>query len=211
MPFKFEAFRKLYCGSYSDFIASICRTTGWEDNAGGKSGSSFFKSQCEKYIIKEVNKTEMKMFEQFAGMYFDYLCKSFFTYYPTCLAKILGAYRIKVRSKAGSMNGKVRFFFIMENLFVNWGSSKKTLVYDLKGSMRNRFLGSASGVKLDNNFSLDFDSMPLPLDFNMYQVMNMCFANDSLFLSKCQVIDYSLLLVVDLENQKLRVGIIDYI
>lgn len=62
-PLKFEAFRKLYLDSYTDFIKSICTTDDWSDNEGGKSGSSFLKTKCEKFILKEVNKKEMKMFE----------------------------------------------------------------------------------------------------------------------------------------------------
>ena len=153
----------------------------------------------------------MRMFEQFAGLYFDYLSKSFFTFYPTSLAKIIGAYRIQVVSKNSQTTSKRRYFFVMENLFVNMPPSKKFYVYDLKGSKRHRFSHAGSKTFLDNNFCLDFDSMPLPLDFQMQNIMNICFANDSLFLQKCWVIDYSLLLVLDLENLKMRVGIIDYI
>ena len=79
------------------------------------------------------------MFEQFAGMYFDYMCKSFFTYYPTCLGKILGAFRIRIRSKSSNVSGKIRFFFVMENISVSMKKSNKIKVYDLKGSLRNRF------------------------------------------------------------------------
>jgi len=139
-PLKFEAFRKLYLDSYTDFVKSICTTDDWSDNSGGKSGSSFLKTKCEKFVLKEVNKKEMKMFEQSAGNYFDYLCKSFFIYYPTSLAKILGAYRVTTRVKGKASEMKDRYFFIMENMFYNWKPSKKSLVYDLKGSMRKRFL-----------------------------------------------------------------------
>ena len=36
-PIKFEALRKMYCGSYNDFLHSIFRSDLWEDNSGGKS------------------------------------------------------------------------------------------------------------------------------------------------------------------------------
>ena len=36
-PLQFEALRKMYCGSYNDFLHSIFRSDLWEDNSGGKS------------------------------------------------------------------------------------------------------------------------------------------------------------------------------
>ena len=36
-PIQFEALRKMYCGSYNDFLHSIFRSDLWEDNSGGKS------------------------------------------------------------------------------------------------------------------------------------------------------------------------------
>ena len=36
-PKHFEALRKLYCGSYNDFLHSTFRSDVWTDNSGGKS------------------------------------------------------------------------------------------------------------------------------------------------------------------------------
>ena len=41
--------------------------------------------------------------------------------------------------------------------------------------------------------------------------MNKCLINDSLFLSKCGIIDYSVLLIINIDDHILRVGVIDYI
>lgn len=71
-PLKFEALRRYYSGKYSHFINSISATMDW-DSSGGKSGASFFKSSCQKYILKEVKKQEMKMFTEIENLYFDYL------------------------------------------------------------------------------------------------------------------------------------------
>ena len=208
-PMKFEALRRYYWGKHSQFINSICATIDWSDNSGGKSGSSFLQSNWQKYILKEVKKQEMKMFVEIEGLYFDYLAKSFFNHYPTALAKILGAYRIKIKNRTKN-ESKTIYYFLQENLFVN-PKSEKQLIYDLKGSKRNRFAALHKRVLLDNNFLLDFNSMPLTLDYAMKNIMNKWFINDSIFLSKCNIIDYSVLLIIDKEDHSLRVGVIDYI
>ena len=208
-PMKFEALRRYYWGKHSQFINSIWATIDWNENSGGKSGSSFLQSNWQKYILKEVKKQEMKMFVEIEGMYFDYLAKSFFNHYPTTLAKILGAYRIKIKNRTKN-ESKIIYYFLQENLFVN-PKSEKQLIYDLKGSKRNRFAPLHKRVLLDNNFLLDFNSMPLTLDYAMKNIMNKWFINDSIFLSKWNIIDYSVLLIINEEDHSLRVGVIDYI
>jgi 1-phosphatidylinositol-3-phosphate 5-kinase len=70
----------------------------WHDNTGGKSKATFFKSNDEKYIFKKIKSNELKMFREMGLGYFEYLCKSFYHYCPTALAKILGAFKIKLKS-----------------------------------------------------------------------------------------------------------------
>ena len=116
-PMKFEALRRYYCGKHSSFITSVCATCDLE-SSGGKSGSSFLQTNCKKYILKEIKKQEMKMFVEIESMYFDYLCKSFFNHYPTSLAKILGAFRLKIKNRT-KKDSKTLYYFLQENLFVN--------------------------------------------------------------------------------------------
>jgi 1-phosphatidylinositol-3-phosphate 5-kinase len=70
----------------------------WLDNTGGKSKSEFYKSYNEKYVMKVINSQEMKMFFEFAQPYFVYMCRSFNQKCPTSIAKILGAFKINMRS-----------------------------------------------------------------------------------------------------------------
>ena len=142
----------------------------WGENSGGKSGASFLLSNCQKYILKEVKKQEMKMFVEIENLYFDYLSKSFFNHYPTCLAKILGAYRIKIKNRTKG-ESKTIYYFLQENLFVN-SKPGTELIYDLKGSKRNRFAPLYKKVLLDNNFLFQFNSMPITLDYATKKIMN---------------------------------------
>lgn len=67
---QFEALRKIYCGSYNDFIHSIFKSEVWADNSGGKTKSAFLKSHDHKYVIKVVKSSEIKMFETMGDSYF---------------------------------------------------------------------------------------------------------------------------------------------
>ena len=71
----------------------------WLINFGGKTKAEFFKSHDEKYVFKEVNQKEFKMFTEFGPLYFEYMAKVLYHNYPCCLAKILGAYVIKQKAQ----------------------------------------------------------------------------------------------------------------
>lgn len=100
----------------------------------------------------------------------------------------------------------------MENLLLGVDENV-AIKYDLKGSERNRYVPivSRKQVALDTNFLHDMKSRPIPLQFQMRKMLQIAIANDSIFLSQHQVIDYSLLLIIDPVKKTLRIGIIDYI
>lgn len=95
----FDVLRKTCCPSELDYIRSLSRCKKWRAQ-GGKSNVFFAKSLDERFIFKQVTKTELDSFLQFSTKYFKYLCQSIGSRSPTCLAKILGIYQ-------------VFFFFIM--------------------------------------------------------------------------------------------------
>jgi 1-phosphatidylinositol-3-phosphate 5-kinase len=96
----------------------------------------------------------------------------------------------------------------MPNLFFN---RKIGRVFDLKGSMRNRYEHKANSVGLDQNFLEFTRGFPLPLRESSKEHLKVCVHNDTLFLTNAQVIDYSLLVGFDEQSNELVVGIIDYI
>lgn len=65
-PKKFEALRRFYCGSQNDFIESLIQTQEWTTVTGGKTKSKFHRSFDDKYVLKEIKKSEFKMFIEFA-------------------------------------------------------------------------------------------------------------------------------------------------
>lgn len=67
----------MYCGKFDFQLEQLFKSDFWADNTGGKSKSEFYKSINEKYIMKVINPNEMKMFQEFAHPYFEYMCRSF--------------------------------------------------------------------------------------------------------------------------------------
>lgn len=213
-PSHFMALRKLYCGSYEDQNRSMYKSSYWSDNTGGKSKSDFYKSINEKYVLKVISNNEIRMFNEFGLSYFEYMCRSFTQKCPTSIAKILGAYKIKIRNPDKKTNN-IYHVIMMENLVCGINPNKPLLdKYDLKGSMLRRYVltqGNPTVTKLDTNLLEDMNSQPIVMDYTMNRLMRIAIHNDTNFLSKHEKIDYSFLVWVDHETKLIRVGIIDYI
>lgn len=90
---EFHHLRSRCCGSEVDYIASLSRCRNW-DAKGGKSKSFFAKTLDDRFIIKEIKKTEFEAFIKFAPSYFRYMNECYENGNQTCLAKILGIYQV---------------------------------------------------------------------------------------------------------------------
>lgn len=66
------------------------------DAQGGKSKAFFAKTLDDRFIIKQIKKTEFESFIEFAPDYFKHVYHSLDTGSQTCLAKILGIYQVGV-------------------------------------------------------------------------------------------------------------------
>ena len=223
-PRQFEALRIAYCCTYEDLILSITQSYKWEGVSGGKSNASFYKTKDEKYLFKSINKNEFNMFLEIAYYYFQHIDEYLFHKMPSVLMKILGVYEIRIRKNENNKTKTENYYLMMmENL--NYGFNKqnnkiKIKSYDLKGSTINRYIQNIGNdqkgdiVLLDSNFKQDFKNEPLPLKKDLYGLLLVSVYNDTLFLSKMGIIDYSLLLhIKELKeyNSEIRVGIIDYV
>jgi 1-phosphatidylinositol-3-phosphate 5-kinase len=72
-------------------------------------------------------------------------------------------------------------------------------------------LYSQGRVYHDNNFIYKMGARPMPMRYTMHKILNVCVNNDTLCLAKSQIIDYSLLVIINKKTKKLRFGIIDYV
>ena len=191
----FEALRILYCASYFEFLHSIMKSQEWSSVSGGKSKAHFFKSWDEKYVVKCLSEMEFKMFIDSCFHYFVHNNKYFFFKMPSSLVKVLGAYKIKIKSTKKN----VIYCVIMENLNYLLNPKNYNIVtYDLKGSSINRYVKEKENgrVLMDTNFLEDFLGEPLVLDQKIYTLFLCSISNDTKICTTMEVIDYSLLCVI---------------
>lgn len=205
---QFEALRKACSANELDFIRSLSRCKKWGAQ-GGKSNVFFAKTLDDRFIIKQVTKTELESFFKFAPSYFKYLSESLKTGCPTCLAKILGIYQVASKHLKGGKESKLDVL-VMENLLFN---RNITQLYDLKGSARSRYNPDSSGndkVLLDQNLLEAMRTSPIFLGTKAKRLLERAVWNDTSFLASIDVMDYSLLVGVDDEKHELVLGIIDF-
>ncbi|KAH8415844.1 hypothetical protein KR222_002125, partial [Zaprionus bogoriensis] len=188
---------------------SLCSSLQWEAR-GGKSGSRFCKTQDDRFVIKEMDRTDITKFEKFAPEYFEYITKcQQQQQHPTLLAKIFGVFKVSIKKKDCFVE---KSLLVMENLFYGREISNK---FDLKGSERNRLVDPTNQngeiVLLDENLVQMSWSKPLYVLSHSKAVLRDAVQRDSSFLERNGVIDYSMLVGLDNKQNVLVVGIIDYI
>ncbi|KAK8966647.1 1-phosphatidylinositol-3-phosphate 5-kinase FAB1A [Platanthera guangdongensis] len=201
---EFRSLRKNCILSELAYISSLSRCNKW-DAQGGKSKVFFAKTMDERFIIKQMKKTELDSFLKFGPQYFNYLSSSLASGSQTCLAKILGIYQVR--------NGKEvkTDLMVMENLLFGRNISCK---YDLKGATFSRYVSDGNGpnvVLLDENFIEDMRISPIYVGGRSKRLLERAIWNDTSFLTSINVMDYSLLVGVDKERRELVFGIIDYV
>ncbi|KAI0049301.1 hypothetical protein FA95DRAFT_1677695 [Auriscalpium vulgare] len=214
-PEQFDALRRTYDCEKS-MIESLARCVKW-NASGGKSGSAFLKTRDDRFIAKEMSRTEVQTMETFAPAYFDYMSSAVSANRPTLLAKVFGCYKISFRkaSKDKGSSGRSKStqmnLIVMENLFYDRRFSK---IYDLKGSTRGRHVqstGRENEVLLDENLVQTAHLAPFYLREHSKRILRGALYNDSKFLADINVMDYSLVVGVDSTNNELVVGIVDYV
>ncbi|KAK7363357.1 hypothetical protein VNO77_05497 [Canavalia gladiata] len=205
---RFEALRRTCCPSELDFVRSLSRCKKWGAQ-GGKSNVFFAKTLDDRFIIKQVTKTELESFIKFAPAYFKYLSESISTGSPTCLAKILGICQVTSKNLKGGKETKMDVL-VMENLLYRRNIRR---LYDLKGSSRSRYNPDTSGsnkVLLDQNLIEAMPTSPIFVGNKAKRLLERAVWNDTAFLASIDVMDYSLLVGVDEEKHELVLGIIDF-
>ncbi|XP_039122566.1 LOW QUALITY PROTEIN: putative 1-phosphatidylinositol-3-phosphate 5-kinase FAB1D [Dioscorea cayenensis subsp. rotundata] len=204
---QFYDLRKRCCPSELAYISSLSRCKKW-DAQGGKSKAFFAKSMDERFIIKQIKKTELDSFLKFAPDYFNHITGSLDSGSQTCLAKILGIYQ--VRQNRSGKEIKIDLM-VMENLLFGRNISR---TYDLKGAVFSRYISDTNDsekVLLDQNFVEDMCVSPIYVGGRTKHLLQRAIWNDTSFLTSINVMDYSLLVGVDKQRRELVFGIIDYL
>jgi 1-phosphatidylinositol-3-phosphate 5-kinase len=128
---------------------------------------------------------------------------------PSCLAKILGAFSIQIKNHS---TNKTRQEYILINENLTYKQPKTILIYDLKGTInkRRKVQEGDEKTKMDLNYVEFTEGLPIILQAEDKKRLDAEIWNDTLFLSQQNIVDYSLLLILNIEKKVINYGIIDY-
>ncbi|XP_044719759.1 phosphatidylinositol-4-phosphate 5-Kinase domain-containing protein [Hirsutella rhossiliensis] len=205
---QFDALRRK-CGVAERIVESLSRCLKW-DSRGGKTKSVFLKTLDDRLILKSLSPVETSAFLRFAPGYFSIMAEALFHDLPSVIAKMLGFFQVIIKNPTTGTDTKLDLL-ITENLFYDRSPSR---IFDLKGSMRNRRIqstGEQNEVLLDENMVEYIYESPLFAREHSKKLLRASVWNDTLFLARQNVMDYSLMIAVDEERKELVVGIIDCI
>lgn len=205
---QFDALRKK-CGVAERIVESLSRCAKW-DSKGGKTNSLFLKTLDDRFILKSLSPIETQAFLKFAPAYFQIMSEALFHELPSAIAKMFGFYQVIIKNPATGTEFNW-FLLLMENLFYD---RVPTRIFDLKGSMRNRKVqstGERNEVLLDENMVDFIYETPLFAREHSKKLLSQSVWNDTLFLGRQKVMDYSLMIAIDESRSELVVGVIDCI
>ncbi|KAK8371056.1 hypothetical protein V6Z12_A01G219000 [Gossypium hirsutum] len=184
-PVVFRTLRKLFKVDPADYMISICGDNALRElSSPGKSGSFFYLTDDDRYMIKTMKKSEVKMFLRMLSAYYNHV-RSFEN---TLVIKYYGLHCVKI---PGTTQKKVRFI-IMGNLLRSDYTIHRR--FDLKGSSLGR-------ITEKNEFETDNTTILKDLDLNFifklqkawYQEFCWQIDKDCEFLVQERTMDYSLL------------------
>uniref|UniRef100_A0A914YUS2 1-phosphatidylinositol-3-phosphate 5-kinase n=1 Tax=Panagrolaimus superbus TaxID=310955 RepID=A0A914YUS2_9BILA len=204
----FDLLRKaIFIDGEDQFIRSLGTSGSWYPE-GGKSGASFFRTQDERFIFKQMSSIELECFRKCAPNYFDYIYTAVTEKKLTALCKIYGVYQVAYRNKQDNQEFKMDLL-VMEFLFYR---RKVKQLWDLKGSLRNRYASpkASAPVLLDENLVQDLWGNQIYIHTHSKAALNQAMANDSHFLTSLDIMDYSLLAGVSEDTDEVMIGIVDY-
>jgi 1-phosphatidylinositol-3-phosphate 5-kinase len=205
---QFDALRRK-CGVADRIVESLSRCAKW-DSKGGKTKSLFLKTLDDRFVLKSLSQIETQAFLKFAPAYFQIMSEALFHELPSAIAKMFGFYQVIIKNPVTGVEFNW-FLLLMENLFYD---RVPTRIFDLKGSMRNRKVqstGERDEVLLDENMVDFIYETPLFTREHSKKLLSQSVWNDTLFLGRQNVMDYSLMIAIDEARKELVVGIIDCI
>ncbi|CAB1317308.1 unnamed protein product, partial [Coregonus sp. 'balchen'] len=194
-PVAFRYFRELFGIRPDDYLYSLCNEPLIELSNPGASGSIFYVTRDDEFIIKTVNAKEAEFLQKLLPGYYMNLNQN-----PrTLLPKFFGLYCVQ----SGGKNIRI---VVMNNVLPR--AVRMHLKFDLKGSTYKRRASKKEREKSNPTFKdLDFISdVPegLTLDQDTYSALLKTLQRDCLVLESFKIMDYSLLLGVHNLGQAVR-------
>ena len=200
-----DHFKKLYAlwgiNNFADFYNSLSpkynRDMIFKAGEGaGRSGSFFFFSHDQKFVVKTMTATELALIKKIMPQYKAHMTKN-----TSMLSKILGLFTIKAASFS------TVHVMLMENTLRLKDPQQLKYVFDLKGSMVNRTVKGKTKPTTtlkDVNFLLTKKKLSAltRLDERTSRRLIKTMRGDVAFLSSLNLMDYSLLIAIERTNTK---------
>ncbi|XP_020104300.1 phosphatidylinositol 4-phosphate 5-kinase 1-like isoform X3 [Ananas comosus] len=181
-PMVFRNLREMFKIDAADYMMSICGGDGLKElSSPGKSGSIFYLSQDERFVIKTLRKYELKILLKMLPRYYNHVG----AHDNTLITKFFGLHRITIRR-----GQKVRFV-VMGNMFCT--ELRIHHRYDLKGSLQGRSTNKENICESTTLKDLDL-SYALYLKKSWRESLFRQISLDCMFLESQCIIDYSMLL-----------------
>ncbi|ESQ27346.1 hypothetical protein EUTSA_v10018171mg [Eutrema salsugineum] len=185
-PLVFRRLRELFTVDPADYMLAICGNDALRElSSPGKSGSFFYLTQDDRFMIKTVKKSEVKVLLRMLSSYYKHVCQ----YENSLVTKFYGVHCIK------PVGGQKTRFIVMGNLFCSEYRIQRR--FDLKGSSHGRTT-SKPEAEIDETTTLkDLDlNFSFRLQRNWYQELMTQIKRDCEFLEAERIMDYSLLIGV---------------
>ncbi|KAL5566362.1 hypothetical protein UlMin_029526 [Ulmus minor] len=183
-PMVFRHLRELFAIDPADYMLAICGNDALREfSSPGKSGSFFYLTQDDRFMIKTVKKSEVKVLLRMLQSYYQHV----FQFKNSLVTKFFGVHCVK------PVGGQKTRFIVMGNLFCSEYPVHKR--FDLKGSSHGRTTDKPEG-EIDETTTLkDLDlNFVFRLERSWFQELIWQIDRDCEFLEAERIMDYSLLI-----------------
>ncbi|PWA63664.1 phosphatidylinositol-4-phosphate 5-kinase 2 [Artemisia annua] len=182
-PIVFRHLRELFQVDPADYMMAICGNDALRElSSPGKSGSFFYLTQDDRFMIKTVKKSEVKVLLKMLPSYYEHVCR----YENSLVTKFFGVHCVK------PVGGIKTRFIVMGNLFCSEYRIHRR--FDLKGSSHGRTTDKPE-EEIDETTTLkDLDlNYVFRLQESRYKELIKQIHKDCEFLEAERIMDYSLL------------------
>ncbi|CAH9085941.1 unnamed protein product [Cuscuta epithymum] len=183
-PIVFRRLREQFQVDSADYMMSVCGDGALRElSSPGKSGSCFYLTQDDRFMIKTVRRSEVKVLLKMLPSYYQHVCR----YENSLVTKFYGVHCVK---PAGGMKTR---FIVMGNLFCSEYRIHRR--FDLKGSSHGRRTTNKPEEEVDETATLkDLDlNFVFRLQRNWYLELIKQIDLDCEFLESERIMDYSFL------------------
>ncbi|GAB2290849.1 Phosphatidylinositol 4-phosphate 5-kinase 1 [Dionaea muscipula] len=191
-PMVFRHLRELFQIDPADYMIAICGSDALREfSSPGKSGSCFYLTQDDRFMIKTVRKCEVKVLVRMLQSYYQHMCR----YENSLVTRFYGVHCVK------PVGGQKVRFIVMGNLFCSEYQIHRR--FDLKGSRHGRTTEKPEG-EIDETTTLkDLDlNFVFRLQTSWYQELIKQIERDCEFLQAEKIMDYSLLVGIHFRDDK---------